>query len=109
MPKNKITGKVVDIKGEPVIGASIMEKGTSNGTITDLDGNFSLKVSSNQSSIEISYIGYVTQNLKAVFGRVMAVTLKEDTKTLEEVVVVGYGVEKKVNVIGSIAQVGSKQ
>ncbi|MCE8971685.1 TonB-dependent receptor [Bacteroides fragilis] len=107
--KNKITGKVVDIKGEPVIGASIMEKGTSNGTITDLDGNFSLKVSSNQSSIEISYIGYVTQNLKAVFGRVMAVTLKEDTKTLEEVVVVGYGVEKKVNVIGSIAQVGSKQ
>lgn len=107
--KSRITGKVVDIKGEPVIGASIMEKGTSNGTITDLDGNFSLKVSSDQSSIEISYIGYVTQNLKAVFGRVMAVTLKEDTKTLEEVVVVGYGVEKKVNVVGSIAQVGSKQ
>ena len=107
--KRRITGKVVDIKGEPVIGASIMEKGTSNGTITDLDGNFSLKVSSDQSSIEISYIGYVTQNLKAVFGRVMAVTLKEDTKTLEEVVVVGYGVEKKVNVVGSIAQVGSKQ
>lgn len=102
----EIAGRVLDAKGEPVIGATIMEKGTNNGTITDFDGNFILNVSEN-SMIEISYIGYQTQTIQAVSGKELAVTLKEDTELLEEVVVVGYGTQKKVNLSGSVASVGS--
>lgn len=106
--KKQITGKVIDIKGEPVIGATVMEKGTTNGTITDFDGNFVLSAPQG-ASIEVSYIGYQTQQLVAKAGKPMSVTLKEDTEVLDEVVVVGYGTQKKVNVIGSIAQVGKEK
>lgn len=107
--KTRVKGKVVDVKGEPIIGASIMEKGTSNGSITDLNGIFELNLSSEKASVEISYVGFMTQDIKVVLGSPLDVVLKEDAQTLEEVVVVGYGVEKKVNVVGSIAQVSSKQ
>lgn len=102
----KVTGKVVDAKGEPVIGATIMEKGTTNGTITDFDGNFTLNVSDN-SMLEVSYVGYQTQSVKAISGKNLAVTLKEDTELLDEVVVVGYGVQKKVNLTGAVASIKS--
>lgn len=105
----KVTGRVTDVAGEGVIGASVMEKGTSNGTITDMNGNFSLQVSSPQAVVQISYIGYESQELRVQTGKPMAVVLKEDEQALDEVVVVGYGTEKKVNVIGSIAQVGGKK
>ena len=103
----KVTGRVLDAKGEPIIGATIMEKGTSNGTITDFDGNFMLEVPAG-ASIEISYIGYQTQLLSADINKLMSVTLKEDTEILEEVVVVGYGTQKKVNLTGAVTAVSGK-
>ena len=88
----KVNGRVTDDLNEPMIGVSIFEKGTTNGVITDMDGNYSLSVKEG-ATIVYSYIGYLTQEKKAVAG-VMNVILKEDTKTLDEVVVVGYGVQK---------------
>lgn len=100
----KVTGKVVDANGEPVIGATIKEQGTANGTITDFDGNFALDVADN-AMLEVSYIGYKSQELKAVAGRTLSVTLREDTEVLDEVVVVGYGTQKKVNLTGAVSSV----
>lgn len=89
----KVTGLIVDSSNEPMIGVSVLEKGTGNGTITNLDGNYTLTVSQG-ATIVYSYIGYLTQEKAAVEGT-MNITLKEDTQTLDEVVVVGYGVQKK--------------
>lgn len=102
--KKSVSGKVVDANGEPVIGATIMEKGTTNGTITDFDGNFTLNVVDG-AQLEVSYVGFQSQELKAVYGKNLAVTLKEDTEVLDEVVVVGYGTQKKVNLTGAVASV----
>lgn len=99
----KVTGKVVDNMGEPMIGVSIQEKGTTNGVISDFDGNYNLSVKQG-AVLVFSYIGYVMQKHQAVAGT-LNVTLKEDTKALEEVVVVGYGVQKKSSVTGAISQV----
>ena len=99
----KVTGKVTDTMGEPMIGVSILEKGTSNGVITDIDGNYTLSVGEG-ATIVYSYIGYVTQEKAAVSG-VMDIVLADDTQALEEVVVVGYGVQKKSSVTGAISQV----
>ena len=101
----QVTGTIVDETGEPIIGASILEKGTTNGTITDFDGNFTLDVSEG-AMLEISYVGYASQSLPAKAN--MNVVLKEDTEVLEEVVVVGYGVQKKSDLTGSISQVSEK-
>ncbi len=100
----KVTGKVVDANGEPVIGATIKEQGTANGTITDFDGNFTLDVADN-AMLEVSYIGYKSQELQAVAGRTLSVTLREDTEVLDEVVVVGYGVQKKKLLTGATVNV----
>lgn len=102
--KQKISGRVVDASGEPIIGATIKEKGTSNGTISDFDGNFVLEVSPS-SVLEISYIGYQSQTIKSDGSQPLSITLKEDTQTLEEVVVVGYGVQKKANLTGAVSSV----
>ena len=102
----RITGKVSDSAGEPIIGANILEKGTTNGAITDMDGNFELSVQSNAMLI-VSYIGYVTQEVK-VTGRTLNITMKDDTEALGEVVVVGYGTQKKVNLTGAVQSVNSK-
>lgn len=99
----KVTGKVVDNMGEPMIGVSIQEKGTTNGVISDFDGNYNLSVKQG-AVLVFSYIGYVMQEHQAVAGT-LNVTLREDTKALEEVVVVGYGVQKKSSVTGAISQV----
>ena len=99
----KITGTVVDAMG-PVIGASVVEKGTSNGVVTDFDGNFALSVKPG-ATIVISYIGYTTQEIAVGNRSTFSVTLKEDDAMLEEVVVVGYGVQKKKLVTGATVQV----
>ena len=99
----KITGTVVDAQG-PVIGASVMEKGTTNGTVTDFDGNFTLNVNPG-ATIVISYIGYETQEIKVGNQSNINITLNEDDAVLEEVVVVGYGVQKKKLVTGATVQV----
>lgn len=102
--KQKVSGRVVDASGEPIIGATIKEKGTSNGTISDFDGNFVLEVSPS-SVLEISYIGYQSQSVTSDGSQPLSITLKEDTQTLEEVVVVGYGVQKKANLTGAVSSV----
>ena len=99
----KITGTVVDAQG-PVIGASVMEKGTTNGTVTDFDGNFTLNVNPG-ATIVLSYIGYETQEIKVGNQSNFNITLNEDDAVLEEVVVVGYGVQKKKLVTGATVQV----
>lgn len=98
--QNRVIGHVSDVIGEPIIGASILEKGTSNGTITDIEGNFSLSAPVG-SVLQVSYIGYITQEL-TVSGQSMKVIMEEDTKTLEEIVVVGFGTQRKVNLTGSV-------
>lgn len=100
--KKKVSGTVKDVNGDPIIGATVMEGGTTNGTITDFDGNFVLEVTDG-AELDISYIGYQTQKLKPQSGKLLAVTLKEDLETLDEVVVVGYGTQKKVSVTGAMA------
>lgn len=102
-----VSGNVKDATGEFVIGASVLVKGTTNGTITDIDGNFTLTGLSAGSVIEVSYIGYVTQSLTVQDATPLQIVLKEDTETLDEVVVVGYGVQKKSVVTASIAKVSS--
>ena len=95
-----ITGTVIDDSGLPVIGASILEKGTSNGAITDLDGRFSLSVGTGK-TLEVSSIGYKTEVIVVDSRSVYDITLHEDTELLDEVVVVGYGTMKKSDLSGS--------
>ena len=103
-----ITGKVLDSNGEALIGVNVLEKGTTNGTITDFNGNFTLNLSSSNSTLVFSYIGYVSQEISAKGKKDFTITLKEDSETLEEVVVVGYGTQKKVNLTGSVSSVSAK-
>lgn len=105
----KVTGKVVDENGEEIIGASVLEKGTINGTVTDMDGNFELKVSGKEVILEVSYIGYSKAIVKTKAGTITKVVLKEDTEVLDEVVVVAYGTQKKSNLTGSVDVVSSKE
>lgn len=106
LQQKAISGKVVDSKGESIIGANIMEKGTTNGTITDFDGNFNLNVSTN-SVIVISYIGYQSTEVSVSQLKAGAkITLKEDTELIDEVVVVGYGTQKKATLTGSVSSIG---
>lgn len=102
-----VKGIVKDVSGEPIIGASVVVKGTSNGVITDFDGNFTIPKVPEGSVVDISFIGYVTQSVKA--SPQMNIILKEDSKTLDEVVVIGYGVQKKSVVTASIAKVGENE
>ena len=105
LQQKAISGKVVDSKGESIIGANIMEKGTTNGTITDFDGNFNLNVAAN-AVLQISYIGYKTQEIPASQLKAGAViTLKEDTEVMDEVVVIGYGTQRKGDVTSAISSV----
>ena len=92
MQSISVTVTVVDTKGEPIIGANVIEKGTTNGGITDLNGKFTLTVTPG-ATLKISFVGYQTQEVKA--AKTMRITLKEDTEMLDEVVVVGYGVQKE--------------
>ncbi len=99
-----ISGKIVDQRGEPIIGANVVEKGTTNGIISDVDGNFSLNVAPG-ATLVISYIGYVDQKISVVGKEKLNVVLVEDSQSLDEVVVVGYGVQKKKLVTGATIQV----
>jgi len=104
----KVSGKITDKTGEPIIGASIKVKGSNNGTITDIEGNFQLNVPE-KANLEISYIGYKKQETNVGTSSTLNIVLEVDTKVLDEVVVVGYGVQKKVNLSGSVATVSKKQ
>lgn len=107
--KNVVKGKILDAAGQPVIGANIVEKGTTNGTISDMDGNFSISVEES-AVLEVSYIGFVNQQVKtSIGGGNLTITLKEDSETLDEVVVTGFGLaQKKATLTGAISSVGDE-
>ena len=102
--KKTLTGRVVDSNGSPVIGATIMEPGTGNGTVSDLDGRFTLSVSEG-ATVKVSYIGFVTQTLKPAGSKPLRVCLQEDRNNLNEVVVIGYGSSRRKDITGSVASV----
>lgn len=104
----RIQGTVVDARGEAIIGANVVEKGTTNGSVTDIDGKFTLDVSNN-AVLQVTYIGYLPREM-AVAGRtVFSITLDEDVKTIDEVVVVGYGVQRKVTATGAVSKVEGEE
>lgn len=105
----QVTGVVKDNTGETIIGASVLEKGTSNGTITDLDGNFSINVSNDNAILQISFVGYQTQEINVQGKTFITTIMMEDSEVLDEVVIVGYGTQKKESVVGAISQVSSKE
>ena len=102
--KRQVTGTVIDAKGEAVIGANIIEKGTTNGTVTDVNGGFSLSVENN-GILQVSYIGYLTQEINTAGQTAVSVILQEDTQALDELVVVGYGTMKKSDLTGAVSRV----
>ncbi|MDR1337014.1 MAG: TonB-dependent receptor [Tannerella sp.] len=106
--QKRVSGRVVDVSGEIVVGANVVEKGTSNGVITDMDGRFTLNVQEN-AVLRISYVGYVTQEVATAGRTTLDVTLAEDAQALEEVVVIGYGTVRKSDLTGSVASVSEKQ
>lgn len=99
-----VKGIIIDEEGYPVIGASILEKGTTNGTVTDMEGNFSIALKGSENTLTISFIGYLSQTVK-VSDKAIKVILKEDRHLLDEVVVVGFGSQKKENLTGAVSQV----
>ena len=102
--QQKVTGCVVDSNGEAIIGANVMVKGKNTGSITDINGNFSVEVD-NGDVLTITYIGYQTQEVTVTAGKSLRITLRENVETLDEVVIVGFGSQKKANLTGSVSQV----
>lgn len=103
----KITGTILDAAGIPVIGANVMVKGTTNGTITDMDGNFTLEVDKD-AILVVSYIGFANQEIKVGNQTNLSITMKEDAEALDELVVVGYGTTTKRSMIASVSSVNSE-
>jgi TonB-linked SusC/RagA family outer membrane protein len=106
--QTRVSGKVVDADNISIVGASVSEKSTTNGVVTDSEGNFSISVQSSAAVLQISYIGYLTQEIAVGNQTVINVTLAEDLQALDEVVVVGYGTQKKVNLSGAVSTISSK-
>ena len=109
MAQKKVTGTIVDGAGDPIIGASVMVKGTSNGSVTDFDGNFTINNVPENGTLVFSYVGYRTQSISAAGKTNFQVALEEDKQLLDEVVVVGYGVQRKSDVTGALTRVGEKE
>ena len=105
--KKAVSGTVLDVTGTPIVGANVVVKGTTNGTITDMDGKFSLDVEEG-TTLVVSYIGFASQEILIGNQTKISISLKEDSESLEEVIVVGYGVQKKVNMTGSVAAIDSE-
>ena len=100
-----VRGVVTDQKGETIIGATVLEKGTSNGTITNFDGQFTIVLRNANATLEVSYVGYVKQEVRTAGKTNFAVVLQEDTKKLDEVIVVGYGVQQRSSVTGAVSSI----
>ena len=105
----QVTGVVTDEQGEPIIGANIVEKGSTNGTVTDLDGRFTLAIHNPQTLLVVSYIGYHAQEISATAGSSLQIKLKEDSQSLDEVVVVGYQTLRKTDVVGAVSSIKAKE
>lgn len=104
-----ITGTVTDTQGDPLIGVNVLQKGTTNGSITDIDGNYSIQITDGKSVLDFSYIGYTTQQIPVGNQKVVNVKLKDDTQNLEEVVVIGYGTAKKKDLTGAVSTVRAEK
>jgi TonB-linked SusC/RagA family outer membrane protein len=104
-----VTGKVQDSSGEPLTGVSVSVAGSKTGTVTDIDGMYSLNVPDAESVLKFSYIGYIIQDIKVGNQRIINVTMEEDLKMLDEVVVVGYGVQRRSDVTGAITRIGERE
>jgi TonB-linked SusC/RagA family outer membrane protein len=103
-----VTGTVSDVSGEPLIGVNVLVKGTTNGTMTDFEGSYTIQVPGNNAVLVFSYIGYITEEIAVGSRTVINVTLGDDTQLIDEVVVVGYGVQRKANLTGAVQSVGAK-
>ena len=103
MAQNIYKGRVIDSKGEPLTGATVMEAGTKNGAVTDINGNFTITLQNPKNLLHVSFVGFKDQDVKAT--RNLTITLDEDNNSLDELVVVGYGVQKKRDIVGAIDQV----
>ena len=103
----KVTGIITDERGEPIIGANVVVKGTSNGTVTDLNGQYSIEANG-KSILLISYIGYLSEEVAVGNNKTLNIQLKEDTQKLDEVVVIGYGTQKRSNLSGAISKISSE-
>lgn len=103
-----VNGNVTDATGTPIVGASVTAKGTTNGAITDIDGNFTLALAHN-GTISVSYIGYQSQDINVTAGKSIKIILKEDAQALDEIVVIGYGTQKKINLTGAVSAVSGKE
>ncbi|WP_434503259.1 SusC/RagA family TonB-linked outer membrane protein [Prevotella sp.] len=108
LAQTKVTGRVVDESGEPIIGASVIQKGTNNGSVTDLDGNFTIPLPG-KCILQISYVGYKTQTISYTGQNKLKITIKEDQQALGEVVVVGYGTQKKATLTGAVSMVNGDE
>ena len=106
--QNKVGGVVLDVNQEPLIGVNVVEKGTSNGTVTDIDGRFNLSLSSANPVLHVSYVGYVAQDVAVNGQSTVQIVLQENNEMLDEMVVIGYGIQKKSALTGAISQVSSK-
>ncbi len=109
MAQSRVSGTVVDATGEAIIGASVLVKGTSNGTITDMDGHFAIQSVPQNATLTVTYVGYRTQNIPVGGKNTFNITLAEDKQLLDEVVVVGYGVQKRSDVTGAMASVNAEE
>jgi len=107
--QKRVTGTVADVSGEPVVGANVVEKGTTNGIMTDLDGRFALDVAGSNSVLQISFIGYVTEEITVGSSSSFSVMLKEDAQLIDEVVVIGYGTVRKSDLTGSLVSISNEK
>ena len=103
--QNSITGTVSDVSGQPLPGAYILEKGTANGTQSDFDGNFSITVANKSTPLVVSYIGFLTQEINVSNQTSITITLQEVASKLDEIIVVGYGTQKRINITGAVETV----
>ena len=104
-----VSGNVKDPTGEPVIGATVMEQGTQNGTVTDFDGNFTITLKGKSNKLVFSYVGMQNQTVDVAGKSSINVNMKDDAQMLDEVVAIGYGTVRKKDLTGAVAQVGAKQ
>ena len=104
----QVKGSLTDTKGEPIIGASVVVKGTSNGSVSNLDGNFVLTNVPEGATLQISYVGFTSKDIAVNKTNLGTIVLKEDNKMLEELVVIGYGTQRKADLTGSVANVSAK-
>ena len=108
MAQNKVTGTVIDDKGDPIIGATVRVNGSKEGTVTDLDGHFSLSAAQD-AKLSISYVGYVTREVDVKGTTPVKVVLSESAKSLNDIIVIGYGIQKKADLSSAIAVPDTKE